>query len=79
MAPNARLTPISVRRSNTEITITLAIPMPPTSRATAPNPSSRPVNAASLISLAAIRSLGRLTTTSLEFCGRAVDAMTART
>ena len=35
----ARRRPISGRRSSTEITMTLAIPTPPTSRATAPSPS----------------------------------------
>ena len=40
-APSARRTPISPRRSSTEITITLVIPTPPTTRATAPSASSR--------------------------------------
>ncbi len=45
VAPRARRRPISERRSSTEITITLAIPTPPTSRATAPSPSSSAVKA----------------------------------
>ena len=45
VAPRARRTPISARRSSTEMTITLAMPTPPTSRATAPRPSSRAVRA----------------------------------
>ena len=44
VAPRARRTPISVRRSSTEMTITLAMPTPPTSRATPPRPSSRAVS-----------------------------------
>ena len=36
-APRARRTPISPRRSSTEMTITLVMPTPPTTRATAPS------------------------------------------
>ena len=38
VAPSERRSPISERRSSTEMTITFAIPTPPTSSATAPSP-----------------------------------------
>ena len=51
-APSARRTPISPRRSSTEITITLVMPTPPTTRATAPSASSRLRSAASVVARA---------------------------
>ncbi len=45
VAPSARRSPISERRSSTEMTITFAMPTPPTSSATAPSPRNSEVNA----------------------------------
>jgi hypothetical protein len=79
VAPSERRSPISDRRSSTEITIVFATPTPPTSSATAPRPSSSPVNALSVASWAASASEGRDTLTSLGACGFAVAPSTART
>ena len=59
VAPRARRTPISVRRSSTPITMTFAMPMPPTSRATPPSPRSRAVSVSLTASFAA-RRVGRV-------------------
>ena len=77
--PRARRTPISVRRSSTAITITLAMPIPPTSRATPPRPSSSAVSVSSAASLAASASDGRDTLDLVGGLGLAVAASTART
>src|SRR5207245_3762144 len=45
VAPRARRRPISERRSSTEITMMLATPTAPTSKATAPRPRNRPLKA----------------------------------
>jgi hypothetical protein len=45
IAPSARRSSISERRSRTEMTMMLATPTEPTSRATAPRPRNRPLNA----------------------------------
>ncbi len=79
VAPRARRTPISDRRSSTETTIMLAIPMPPTSRATPPRPSSRAVSVSSTASRAARASEGRDTSISSGAAGLAVAASTAST
>ena len=79
VAPSARRTPISVRRSSTEITITLAMPTPPTRRATAPRPSSSAVSAWSVAARASSASDGRVTCTSFGACGLAVAGSTVRT
>src|SRR6266545_1679417 len=70
---------ISARRSSTEITIVLATPMPPTSSATAPRPSSRPVKVLSTAAWAASASEGLDTSTSLGCAGLAVLASRSRT
>ena len=57
----------------------LATPTPPTSSATAPSPSSRPVNVLSVACLAASASDGRDTWTSFGCSGLAVAASTAWT
>ena len=76
VAPSDRRRPISARRSSTEITIVFATPTPPTSRATAPTPSSRPVNASSAACCASSASDGRETSTSFGASGLAVAAST---
>ena len=78
VAPSARRSPISERRSSTEITITLAIPTPPTSRATAPRPRNSAVNALLAAARAASASLGRLTSTSSGCSGLAVAPSRSR-
>ena len=45
VAPSARRSPISLRRSSTEMTMMLATPIAPTSSATAPSPRNRVLNA----------------------------------
>ena len=55
VAPSARRRPISDLRSITLITITFAIPTPPTSNATAPSPSRSEVKAPSAAALASVR------------------------
>src|SRR5262249_31842818 len=65
-------------RSSTEITMVLATPMPPTSSATAPTPSSRPVNATLTAALAASASEGRDTSASLGCAGVALGASSGR-
>jgi hypothetical protein len=79
VAPSERLRPISARRSSTEMTIVLATPMPPTSNATAPRPSSRAVNVWSVACRAASASDGFDTFTSSGLDGLAVGASTDRT
>ena len=64
VAPSARRRPISLRRSITAMTITLAMPMPPTSSATAPSPRNSDVNACWPRPRAASASDGRQTSTS---------------
>src|SRR6266540_3824294 len=76
VAPSARRRPISLRRSSTPITITLAMPTPPTSSATAPRPSSSELSALLAAACAASASDGRLTCTSLGCSGLAVAAST---
>ena len=71
VAPRARRRPISPRRSSTEITMMFAIPIAPTSSATAPSPSSRVVNWPLAAALASSTSDGRLTWTPSGFCGSA--------
>ena len=61
------------------MTIVFATPTPPTSRATAPRPSSSPVNASPAACLAASASEGRETWTSLGASGLAVAPRTSRT
>ena len=51
-----------------------AIPIAPTSRATAPRPSSSVVNCPLAAARAFSTSDGRLTSTALAFCGSAVAA-----
>ena len=79
VAPSARRSPISVRRSSTEITMMFATPMPPTSSATLPRPSRSPVKVVSVTLRAAIASDGRSTSTSPGELGLAVGASTAAT
>ena len=55
------------------MTIVLAIPMPPTSSATAPRPRNRPVSALSACARAASASEGRLTSTSSGCSALAAD------
>lgn len=57
----------------------LATPTPPTSSATAPRPSSSPVNASPAAFLAASASDGRDTCTSFGASGFAVAPSTSRT
>ena len=60
------------RRSSTAITMTLAIPMPPTSSATAPRPRNSVVDAAATASRAVSAAEGWLTATSSRCSGFAV-------
>ena len=57
----------------------LATPTPPTSKATAPSPSSSAVKVSSVACFAASASEGRDTCTSFGFSGFAVAASTPRT
>ena len=77
VAPSARRRPISERRSSTEMTITLAIPTPPTSSATAPSPRKSAVKASLTAARASSASEGRLTCTSSGFSGFAVAGQDA--
>src|SRR5882757_6661494 len=79
VAPRERRRPISGRRSSTEITIVLATPTPPTSRATPPRPSRSALRVALADRWAASASEGRDTSTSAGADGFAVAASTART
>ena len=79
VAPSARRSPISERRSSTEITITLAMPTPPTSSATAPRPSSSEVNAPFAAAFASSASEGRETATCSGFSGSAEAGSSERT
>ena len=74
VAPSARRRPISPRRSSTEITMMFAIPIAPTSSATAPRPSSSVVNWPLAAARASSASDGRLTWTPSGFCGSTVGA-----
>jgi hypothetical protein len=67
VAPSARRRPILLRRSSTEMTIRLAIPIAPTSRATAPRPRKRAVEEPTTATRAASASEGRLRATSSGF------------
>ena len=51
VAPSARRSPISLRRSRTEMTMMFATPTAPTSSATAPRPRKRPFSAALRVGL----------------------------
>ena len=70
--PSARRRPISERRSSTEMTITLAMPTPPTSSATAPRPRNTAVSVLWASARACSASEGRLTCVCSGFCGSAV-------
>ena len=59
--------------------MTLAIPTPPTSRATAPSPRNRLVKALSAAALASMASVGRLTWTWSGFSGLTVGGRTSMT
>ncbi len=61
------------------MTMTLAMPMPPTSSATPPSPSSNAVSVLSTSFFALMTSDGRETCTSPGLCGFAVAGSTART
>ena len=74
VAPSARRRPISPRRSSTEMTMMFAIPIAPTSSATAPRPSSSVVNWPLAAARASSTSDGRSTPTPLASCGSAVGA-----
>lgn len=63
VAPIDLLTPISILRSRTDMTITFAIATPPTSKATDPKPSNRLVKASSAACCASSASDGRVTST----------------
>ena len=63
VAPIDLLTPISIRRSSTDMTITFAIATPPTSKATEPKPKSRLVKASSAACCASRASEGLVTST----------------
>ena len=76
--PSARRSPTSERRSSTEITMTLAIPTPPTSSATAPRPRNSDVNAVLAAARATSASDGRDTSTSSGCSGFAVAAQQRR-
>src|SRR6516162_7365364 len=77
VAPSARRSPISRRRSMTEITMTLAMPSPPARMATAPSPSSSVVPEFCTSRRAASASDGRLTWTCSGWLGQAVRASRA--
>ncbi len=61
------------------MTMVLATPIPPTSSAIEPTPTSRPVNAWSTVFFAASASEGRETLTSLGACGLMVGGSSPRT
>src|SRR5271169_851594 len=71
VAPSARRSPISERRSSTEITMMLATPMAPTSRATALRPRKRASSAPLASAWAVSASEGWETSTWLGFSGSA--------
>ena len=79
VAPRARRTPISVRRSSTDITMMLAMATPATRRATAPRPMSSPVRAWSAARLASRASAGRVTSTASGCWGLTVAGITSAT
>src|SRR5437588_4414311 len=72
VAPSARRKPISPRRSSTEITMMLAIPIAPTINATAPSPSSSVVKCPLAAARASSTFDGRLTWTPSGFWGPVV-------
>ena len=74
VAPRARRSPISDRRSRTEMIMMLATPTAPTSSATAPRPKKRPSKAPWASAWATRAAEGWETSTSLGFCGLAVAA-----
>ena len=76
VAPSARLSPISERRSSTLMTMMFATPTAPTSSATAPSPRNRPLNAPWASARAVSVADGWLTFTSLGASGFAVAAST---
>ena len=69
VAPSARRRPISERRSRTEMTMTLAMPTPPTRRATAPRPRSSPLYAPLAATSALRMSDGKVTATTEGLAG----------
>ena len=73
------LTPISILRSSTDITITFAIATPPTRRATDPRPKRRFVKATSAASCASSASEGLETLTWSGFSGFIEGANTSTT
>src|SRR5260221_656132 len=74
VAPRARRRPISDRRSRTEMTMMLATPTAPTSRATAPRPRNRPLRALLASAWATSAAEGWETLTWPGFSGLAVAA-----
>lgn len=79
VAPIARRRPISPLRSKTDMTMTLAIPTPPTSRATAPSPRNSEEKAFFASMRACRASEGWLTCTSLGLAGLTVAGGTSVT
>src|SRR5262249_13957778 len=79
VAPNARRSPISLRRSSTAMIMTLAIPTAPTTRAMLPKARKSPVSAPCVAARAARTSEGWLTVTWSGLAGLADAAMTDRT
>ena len=79
VAPSARRSPISERRSSTDMSMMLATPTPATNRATAASPRNSEVKAPAAAARAASASDGRVTVTSLGFSGLAVPARTDAT
>ena len=79
MAPSDRRRPISLRLSRTEMIIVFATPMPPTSRAIEPTPTSSAVKVWSAAFFAARASEGRETLTEVGFFGLSVGPRRART
>src|SRR6266566_3600654 len=71
VAPRARRSPISERRSSTEMTMMLATPTVPTSSATAPRPRNRVSNAPLASAWAVSAAEGWETSTSEGFSGLA--------
>ena len=74
VAPSARRSPISERRSRTPMIMMFATPTAPTRRATAPRPRKRPLSALLASAWATSADDGWLTLTPLGFSGLAVAA-----
>ena len=74
VAPSARRSPISERRSSTEMSMTLPTPMAPTSRETAPRPRNRLFSAPLASARATSASEGWETSTWSGCSGLAVAA-----